>query len=200
MAFDGAGTFSRIYSWVSDKNAGTKITASRIDAEDDAFATGLSNCICKDGQSTPTANIPMGGFKITGLGNASAGTDALNRTTGDARYFQLANGSITPVAKGSVTTGIATFDFSAGPVQSITNGGAHTWAFSNLPASDAWEMRIKVTNGSAFTITFPTISWATGTGSYVSSLSASGVTLLASGVNWVIFWGIGSATIYGRAI
>lgn len=48
------------------------------------FATGLSTCIAKDGQSVPTANIPLGGFKLTGL---AAGT-----TAGDSiRYEQLQN-------------------------------------------------------------------------------------------------------------
>lgn len=47
------------------------------------IANGLTDCVTKDGQSTPTANIPMGGFRITGLGNASARTDA--PTTGQVQ-------------------------------------------------------------------------------------------------------------------
>ncbi len=81
-----SGVFTRLYNWVSDRNAGTRIMAARVDAEMDGFATGLSNCILKDGTQTVTANIPMSGFKITGLGNASADTDALNRITADGRY------------------------------------------------------------------------------------------------------------------
>lgn len=72
MAFNGSGTFNRIYSWVSDRLAGINITDTRMDAEMDGFATGLSNCIAKDGQSTATANLPMGGFRHTDIGNASA--------------------------------------------------------------------------------------------------------------------------------
>jgi len=48
----------------------------------DGFATGLSTCLTKDGQTTPTANIPMGGFKVTGLGNGASAQDA-------ATYGQL---------------------------------------------------------------------------------------------------------------
>lgn len=59
MPFNGSGTFSRLYSWVTDRNEGRKIVADRHDAEDDGFATGLSNCICRDGQSTTTARIPF---------------------------------------------------------------------------------------------------------------------------------------------
>jgi hypothetical protein len=90
MPFNGSGTFTRIYNWVSDAANGIKIRADRMDAEFDGIATGLSTALTKDGQTTPTANIPMGTFKITGLGNATTGTDALNRTSGDARYGQLA--------------------------------------------------------------------------------------------------------------
>jgi hypothetical protein len=90
MPYNGSGTFTRIYNWVSDAANGIKIRADRMDAEFDGIATGLSTALTKDGQTTPTANIPMGTFKITGLGNATTGTDALNRSSGDARYGQLA--------------------------------------------------------------------------------------------------------------
>lgn len=87
MAFSGAGVFSRIHSWIADRDNGIKITAVRHDAEDDGFATGLSNCICRDGQSTVTAAIPFSSQRITGLGNATADADALNRITADGRYL-----------------------------------------------------------------------------------------------------------------
>jgi hypothetical protein len=35
----------------------------------DIANNGLTNALTKDGQQTPTANIPMGGFRFTGLGN-----------------------------------------------------------------------------------------------------------------------------------
>ncbi len=44
----------------------------------DLTVNGLSNVICKDGQTTITANIPFAGFKLTGLGSATLGTDAPN--------------------------------------------------------------------------------------------------------------------------
>tara|TARA_R100001082_G_scaffold44580_1_gene23762 strand:- start:6658 stop:8721 length:2064 start_codon:yes stop_codon:yes gene_type:complete len=75
MAFNGSGVFSRVYNWTNDKNAGVKILASRHDTEDDGFATGLSTCITKDGQTTVTANLPMNTKRHTGVGNAAARTD-----------------------------------------------------------------------------------------------------------------------------
>ena len=77
MAFNGSGTFERIYNWVNDKANGYKITASRMDGEFDGIATGLSQCITKDGQTTISANIPMANYKFTGLGNGSSRTDSI---------------------------------------------------------------------------------------------------------------------------
>lgn len=88
MAFNGSGTFSRTngtYSgstvWAQDKNAGRKIVASYHDSHDQDIADGLTGCLTKDGQTTPTANIPLGGYKITNLGAGTARTDAARLAT-----------------------------------------------------------------------------------------------------------------------
>lgn len=77
MPYNGSGTFVRVYSWQTDKINGIKIRADRMDGEDDGFATGLSTAVCKDGQTTPTANLPMGTFKHTGVAAAANATDYL---------------------------------------------------------------------------------------------------------------------------
>lgn len=74
MAFNGSGTFARLYNWVNDAAANIKIRSDKMDAEMDGFATGLSTCITKDGQTTITANLPMATYKHTGVGNATART------------------------------------------------------------------------------------------------------------------------------
>jgi len=86
MAFNGSGTFSRLFNWVQDRANGVKVRADRTDQEMDGFAAGLSNCICRDGQSTISADIPFNNKKITGLADATGATHALNRQTADARY------------------------------------------------------------------------------------------------------------------
>lgn len=77
MAFNGSGVFVRLYNWVNDRNNGIDILASRMDGEMDGFATGLTDCVTKDGQSTPTNDIPFGGFRLKNVGNATASTDAV---------------------------------------------------------------------------------------------------------------------------
>ena len=77
MPRNGSGTFNRIYNWTTDAGNGIDIEASRMDGEFDGLATGLSNSIAKDGQTTITANIPFNSKKITGLANGSARTDSI---------------------------------------------------------------------------------------------------------------------------
>jgi len=77
MPRNGSGTFNRIYNWTTDAGNGIDIEASRMDGEFDGLATGLSNSIAKDGQTTITANIPFNSKKITGIANGSARTDSI---------------------------------------------------------------------------------------------------------------------------
>jgi hypothetical protein len=72
MAFNGSGTFNRLYNWINDRANDVNIRADRMDAEMDGFATGLTTCVTKNGQTNPTANLPMAGFRHTGVGAAQA--------------------------------------------------------------------------------------------------------------------------------
>lgn len=58
--------------------SGTVISATVANQLNTDLATGLSNCITKDGQQTVTANIPWNGNKITGLGAPTTTGDALS--------------------------------------------------------------------------------------------------------------------------
>ncbi len=66
------GTFTGSTVWAQDSAAGTNITTGNHDTHDQDLASGINNCLTKDGQNTPTANLPMGGFKHTGAANAAA--------------------------------------------------------------------------------------------------------------------------------
>jgi hypothetical protein len=75
MSYNGSGTFL-INSAGQPVVAGTVISSTAFNALTTDLASGLSTAITKDGQTTPTNNIPMGGFKITGLGAGINATDA----------------------------------------------------------------------------------------------------------------------------
>ncbi len=54
-----SGTFSRVHDFTDDRDNGIRIQASRMDAEMDGIATGLSTALLKDGTQTATAKIPF---------------------------------------------------------------------------------------------------------------------------------------------
>jgi len=56
---------------------GTTISSTWANNTLSDIATALTQSLAKDGQTTPTANIPLGGFKITGLGAPTVAGDAL---------------------------------------------------------------------------------------------------------------------------
>lgn len=69
-----AGVFTRTYGsngWVNDKNAGTKILASRHDTNDDDLATGINACLTRDGTAKPAANFLPNVDSTYALGSAT---------------------------------------------------------------------------------------------------------------------------------
>ncbi len=74
MGWSG-GTFTRVHDWTTDEAGAIDIEASRMDAEDDSFATGIDSCLHKAGQNAATGNLPMGTNRHTGVGNSQALTD-----------------------------------------------------------------------------------------------------------------------------
>ena len=72
MAWSGGGTFNRVHNFSADASAGIQAQAERFDAEFDGYKTGLENCQTLTGETTPTANLPMGGFRHTGVSKATS--------------------------------------------------------------------------------------------------------------------------------
>jgi hypothetical protein len=126
MAFNGTGTFVRIYNWVTDKINSVPITASRMDSEMDGMATGLSNCITKDGQTTITANIPFNSKKITGLAVGTARTDSIS-------LGQVQDGTYTYMG----TTGGAADAYTLTPSPAITAYVATMRFYAKIAATNA---------------------------------------------------------------
>jgi hypothetical protein len=61
--------------WAGDASAGIGIEAGRHDTQDNDFATGINQCINKDGSNSATANLNLGGFRFTNAGTATGRTD-----------------------------------------------------------------------------------------------------------------------------
>lgn len=81
--------------------SGTTIQSSWANTTLSDIGTALSTCVLKDGTQTITANIPMSNFKVTGLGSATALTDAANLgqiQSGAASYLTGVAGTNTVTA------------------------------------------------------------------------------------------------------
>jgi hypothetical protein len=77
---------------------GTEIEASWANDTLSDIGNELTNSIDKGGRTTPTANLPLGNFKLTGLGAAT--------TAGDAVRFEQANLVGTSTIASAATTNI----------------------------------------------------------------------------------------------
>ena len=114
MPFNGSGTYALPAG--NPVVTGTTISSSTTNTTNSDIATALTNCITRDGQSTPSANLPMNANKLTGL---AAGTSA-----GDSvRYEQVL------LLAGGTMTGEVTF------TSSQTVDGTNAIGFRNIPVN-----------------------------------------------------------------
>lgn len=161
MARNGTGTYSLPEAaFVS----GTSISSTAVNTNFSDIAAALTASIAKDGQTAATANLPMGGYIHTGVGNATARTHyaAAGQVvdgaltwggtaggTGDAMTLTMSPG-ITAYATGmrvsfvknaSANTGAATLNINSVGAKSIVRADGSTALDANeLPASSLVEV------------------------------------------------------------
>lgn len=173
MSFNGSGLF-QINSAGNPVVTATDISSTWLNALTADLAAGLSNVICKDGQTTLTANIPFGGFKATGL--------AVATTTGDALSYGRAATVTTLAATGAST--LAGFTSSA---------ASSVAAKLSLPGA-AGAMALKLVNALEKFVTSATA--ATGTINFDLSTQAALRYSTNAAANWTVnFRGDSSNTL-----
>lgn len=79
MPFDSEGNFTRIHSWEDDRVNDIEIVTDHHDAEDDNFASGLSQALLKDGRAPMKGDLNLGNFKIKNLEKGVSDFDAVNK-------------------------------------------------------------------------------------------------------------------------
>ena len=137
MSFNGSGTFV-INSAGQPVVANTVISATTFNALTADLANGLTTCITKDGQTTPTSNIPMGGFKITNLANGTAATDAATVAQIQSNGAALVSVTGTDTLTGTLTPALTTYVTGAVYyfIAPATNTGAVTLNIDTLGAKN----------------------------------------------------------------
>lgn len=175
MSFNGTGIFL-INTPGQPVVTGTTITSTAFNALTTDLGTGLTNCLTKDGQSTPTANIKMGSYKLTGLGVATTAGDALsfgNNATIATLILTNALGAAyggtgltAPGALGNVLTSNGAGGWTSSAITSTTFSGGTTGLTPNTPTSGAVVLSgtLAVTNGGTGQTTISAARTAIGTG------------------------------------
>ena len=108
MTWDGSGNFSRVHNFSADASAGIQAQAVRFDAEFNGVNTGLENCQTLTGETTPTANSPMGGFKHTGVAAATS-TDNYLRSDQAAQQVGIFVRDVNTGVTGAMTASASPF-------------------------------------------------------------------------------------------
>jgi hypothetical protein len=198
MSFNGSGTFV-INSAGQPVVTGTVISSTAFNALTADLATGLSTALTKDGQTTPTANLPMGTFKFTGLSAGSAATDSANiaqvqnsfgsflTVSGTDTITATVSPALTAYASGQMfafvaantNTGAVTINISTLGAKAITKNGNTALSAGDLTANYLFVIvydgtQFQVVGVSATTFTNLTISG-------VLTLSGADVQLTSSG-------------------
>ena len=92
-----AGAFTRTNGvhtgatlWTQDRDAGTKILASRHDTHDQDLAGGINSTLEKSGSNAATGNLNIGSNRLTAVADGTAKTDAatVNQIQSNAPAFQ----------------------------------------------------------------------------------------------------------------
>lgn len=137
MPFNGSGTFNVLITFIPN----TLATGEDQNAQDGDIAAGLTNCLTKDGQSTPTANLSLGGFQINELGTGTLVTDGVNYgqiypltqpgtviTPSTANLFYQQNGAIVNRMNDRILLGAATVNSG-----NATGVGTQDWLQAIIP-------------------------------------------------------------------
>ena len=137
MSRDGNGNYTRVPG--SGYPNGTTADGPEVDAEMNDIATALTQSLSKDGQTVPTANLPMGGYRHTNVDDAASRTDyARAAQVQDCALSTLSSVSgadtITATAPLSMTAYVAGQEFSF--VSAGANTGAVTLNINSIGAKD----------------------------------------------------------------
>jgi hypothetical protein len=148
MAFNGSGTYNLPAG--NPVVTGTTISSSTTNTTNSDIATALTNCITRDGQSTPSANLPMNAKKLTGLAAGTAAGDSV-------RYEQVV---LTGGALGTPTSGTLTNCTFPTLNQSTTGNALTATTATNLAGGGAGQLPYQTASGT-------TAMLAAGTATYV---------------------------------
>lgn len=174
MPRNGSGTYTRPQS---DYVPGTTILATSVNSDLNDMANAMTASLARDGQTTPTANIPLGGFRITNLANGTSDTDAATLAQANAQNRNLIINGNPVINQRSYVSGTAT-------------GAANQYTL------DRWRV---VTSGQS-------VSWTDNAGIRTVTAPAGGMEQVIEalnnlgGVHTLSWTGTATATVNGASV
>lgn len=173
--------------------------------------TGIATLNASEIPFTPTGNIAAENTqaaiveldtekaKLTG-GNTFSGTQ--NFSDGQIVQAMLRGVGAAYSDRGTVASGTVAFAYTDGSHQRLQVGGALTIATLNWPPTgNNGTMLLELVNGGVFAITWPTINWIKSDGTTTTTFSNLGITLQASGTDFILLWTRDAGTtVYGKVV
>lgn len=156
MTWNGSGTFSRKTTSVSPATGNTTIDSADMNAYTADVTDGINATRAKNGENSPTANLPMGGYKHTGAADGVDDTDYVTMS----QLNDFPNGTFSNNANGNpnisdtvlivtAVMNIQTWE-SVGPTGSSAD---NIWtAMDSIPAGVSWiEIKLSYTDSATTT-------------------------------------------------
>lgn len=165
MSFNGSGTYTApsLPGSFNPAVSGQSATPADFNTLLDDIESALSSVICKDGQTTVTANLPMATRRHTGVGNAAARTDyaAAGQVSDNAITYAADTGSATAYAI-ALTPAVAAY----------VVGAVYTFKATNANSGTTPTLAV---NG----LTAGTITWPNGTALAAGNIAAGSIVQVA---------------------
>ena len=214
MARNGSGTY--VLPAGNPVVTGTTISSTWANNTLSDIATALTGSIATDGQTTPIANLPMGGYAHTNVGNATvramyaalgqvqdnvaqyltsvSGTDVITATASYGMTSYVTGQRFSFIAAGT-NTGATTLNINAIGAKAVTKNGSTALVAGEITSGNVYEV---VYDGTEFQLVNPNSlsslgSWA---------ITGSGTTLYFSylGTNVGKLDSSGNFTVIGNII
>lgn len=152
------------YSMEQDRANKVKANSVHVDANFNTLLEAVNNKIDKDGSAVPTADLPMGNHKVTGLAQPTNSGDATPKGYVDALVTELRNSIAQVNAKADANASKIVNDLKTiYPVGSVYIGTQSTCPMASLIDGSVWQL---VSSGRAL--------W-TGNGSNANTTIAAGL-------------------------